>query len=1051
MLHLPNQISINMKKLLTFLLFAGLGLYAQHRPFHQQKPTASPYIKVTNVNVDVPIAGKHKAPETPALGAEGILPSHPHHAQHTSHPGYQRSTGTKIGDTYYDLQTNYGMCRRVVTGSNGEVYASWTMSRLQDDAYADRGTGFNEMIGGNWSAMPTTALENKRTGWPNMGITASGRLFSITHSATQGMHMVYRDAGSSTWVNKTIGVEVSDLNATWPRVAVTGDTIYTIIGRDGTQYSASGIPGGLKYIRSFDNGDTWEALELNPLLSDFYFDGTADSYFIDAQGSTVAFAIANYAAQIILYKSNDAGDTWNTTIIQATSNPFIDSANALSPEYLEPVATSSGSLSLVLDSSGNAHIVMDRTFNFRDLDETQKGVFYLPNATCLMYWTEGMAKPKVIGQTVLQDTNQDGETLIITQEVQIQSYGTILIGHPSIGIDANDNLYVAYDSVVDGEFEIEPITGSTGEEGRMFRDVYMIKKQAGNSNWEGPINVSNSNDAEDVYPSIQKNIDDQIHLIYQSDPKTGTHLQNSATPPQGHALHTLNEILYVSISPDDIVNPTSPINTSPAVQNLISTVPTQIIEGCAGSIGGFDGTHALDYPDGEITENIIVAGVNVEVPGDYPNGWVINVTDSDGNTSNVDILGTNGNPIPVTVLEDTDDPIIISKPFDIIETDVNGNYQATLSNSDEQSIEEAYNNPAYAGKYLAFVPDPNYLNIDVLQYSAYIDLDLDVLDQTTIFGCPPSKSTTGSVDTDILGDYLIEYNATDVNDKVAEQVDRIVHVIASDETAPIIEVYDLNGDIIEDGGSTIVAGEEGEVFPGLDYYIFDNVNGDDLTVEIDGEVNIEVPGSYDLIYTVTDASGNSSTYTVTVIVEDITPPTISLAPGSLPIIYMCQYSDIIPTHDLVATDNFDGDITGSITNNANQVVNAQLPANYNVTYTVSDAAGNVQTYSAFIVVAASNTNNNNINCTTGIEDIMFANNIILYPSPVKDILQVYFKELLSANISLVITDVKGAEVYRNTLFNSQKVTIDISGLSSGIYLVRFTSDKGTAVKKIVVE
>jgi hypothetical protein len=106
----------------------------------------------------------------------------------------------KIGESTYDLQTNSSVCRRVLVDGDGNVHAMWTMSKSYDVASADRGTGYNMMSsGGTWGAVPDERLEgSQRTGWPNIGLTASGRLFSITHTPDKGAYMSYQDPGG-TW------------------------------------------------------------------------------------------------------------------------------------------------------------------------------------------------------------------------------------------------------------------------------------------------------------------------------------------------------------------------------------------------------------------------------------------------------------------------------------------------------------------------------------------------------------------------------------------------------------------------------------------------------------------------------------------------------------------------------------------------------------------------------------------------------------------------------------------------------------------------------------
>ncbi len=173
--------------------------------------------------------------------------------------GVRSTVGTQIGNTTYDLQTNYGVCRRVLVESNGTVHGTWTRSTSGDVAAPDRGTGYNVSTdnGATWGPAPTTRIEGAlRTGWPNVGVTATGRLFSITHTAAQGLNFCYKDQGAPDWTNRIVGEELGDIGGVWPRVGNDGNSIHVVISRQ--EGSASNIPGGLFYFRSLDGGDTWE-------------------------------------------------------------------------------------------------------------------------------------------------------------------------------------------------------------------------------------------------------------------------------------------------------------------------------------------------------------------------------------------------------------------------------------------------------------------------------------------------------------------------------------------------------------------------------------------------------------------------------------------------------------------------------------------------------------------------------------------------------------------------------------------------------------------------
>lgn len=129
-----------------------------------------------------------------------------------------------------------------------------------------------------------------------------------------------------------------------------------------------------------------------------------------------------------------------------------------------------------------------------------------------------------------------------------------------------------------------------------------------------------------------------------------------------------------------------------------------------------------------------------------------------------------------------------------------------------------------------------------------------------------SISITGSVSNNVVGSYILTYNVSDVAGNAATTVTRTVNVV--DTTAPIITLL----------GATSINHELNEVFvdPG---YTASDAPGDDLTgsVVVTGSVNTSLTGSYDLIYSLTDAAGNAAiSQTRTVIVADRTAPEITI-------------------------------------------------------------------------------------------------------------------------------------------------------------------------------
>jgi len=123
----------------------------------------------------------------------------------------------------------------------------------------------------------------------------------------------------------------------------------------------------------------------------------------------------------------------------------------------------------------------------------------------------------------------------------------------------------------------------------------------------------------------------------------------------------------------------------------------------------------------------------------------------------------------------------------------------------------------------------------------------------------------------------------------------------------------------------------------------DNFDGD-ISVNIIADisaVNTEVSGSYNVTYNISDTAGNAAieviraVNVVVVVIDDIAPVITLTGNNPQTITVGSTYTELGAT----AMDNVDGDISGNITTDA-AAVNIAVAGSYNVTYNVSDAAGN---------------------------------------------------------------------------------------------------------------
>ena len=121
-------------------------------------------------------------------------------------------------------------------------------------------------------------------------------------------------------------------------------------------------------------------------------------------------------------------------------------------------------------------------------------------------------------------------------------------------------------------------------------------------------------------------------------------------------------------------------------------------------------------------------------------------------------------------------------------------------------------------------------------------------------------SSSGTVDTNTVGTYIITYSATDTAGNTSTAT-RTVNVV--DTTAPVVSLT----------GAATVTVELGDDYTELGATASD-ASGT-VTVVTTGTVDTDTVGSYTVTYTSTDASGNEGTATRTVNVVDTTAPVIT--------------------------------------------------------------------------------------------------------------------------------------------------------------------------------
>ena len=146
-----------------------------------------------------------------------------------------------------------------------------------------------------------------------------------------------------------------------------------------------------------------------------------------------------------------------------------------------------------------------------------------------------------------------------------------------------------------------------------------------------------------------------------------------------------------------------------------------------------------------------------------------------------------------------------------------------------------------------------------------VELGTDFDDEGAVTDDGSDITTSGNVDTDTVGSYVITYTSIDASGNVGTNT-RTVNVV--DTIAPDIIIIGDNPINTELGGSYEDKGATATDASG------------DVTVNSSGNVDTNTIATYTITYTSTDPSGNTGTATRTVNVVDTTAPVITSSDGS---------------------------------------------------------------------------------------------------------------------------------------------------------------------------
>ncbi len=205
-----------------------------------------------------------------------------------------------------------------------------------------------------------------------------------------------------------------------------------------------------------------------------------------------------------------------------------------------------------------------------------------------------------------------------------------------------------------------------------------------------------------------------------------------------------------------------------------------------------------------------------------------------------------------------------------------------------------------------------------------------------------------------------------------------------------------------------------------------------------GLPNMTTLGTFTVTYTVTDGAGNSTVVTRTVNVVDRTAPEIQVL-GKNPL----RHNRFTPYEDpgVKLVDNYysDAALRGLLVTDLSGL-NIDIPGLYFVTYSVTDPSGNVSRGAQRLVEVVE---------FTGLGDDLSKTSISIFPNPGNGLFTVTSESAIN---SVKVMDILGKVVYDQQSMSKTKTELDLTRFEKGIYFIRLETEDGrSGVQKVIIQ
>jgi hypothetical protein len=462
---------------------------------------------------------------TPIVDGDKVTWHHPSVKRHRGQNTNAFGPGKFLMLSTYDFGSNGNVHNNLVDYEDGILVFCRMGATQAAPGTGDRGSWWAVYDGTAWST--PIKVETARRGWTDLSALADGSSVIVSHVANE----VNIDAGKGfgSFTSTITGDLPGNPNpGQWPVVTVAGaDNIVVCATNAGDIF---GVAGCKQIALSTDKGATWTHQALLPDTTVRKPAFGADDQAIDSYQSKVAVIVAEFGGDIHLWQSADAGATWAYTNLTNYPGDIPVGSTATRPY---------GNCDVIYDNNGNPHIFWETVLASQDTAGTDLE-FNLTTTSPIIHWSQASGFDDVVSFAQIPNAAQDNLVFAAGAPSDQVDANLTLTGQLNAGIDKQGNIHAVFAAFRPTDIDAADSTHYT--------DIYGVVSGDGGNTWSAPVNLTNTPQSEDLWPSLADNVGDSLRIIYQSDGSTGGNLQGGGANSPARYLYYAVPRLTVAVN-----------------------------------------------------------------------------------------------------------------------------------------------------------------------------------------------------------------------------------------------------------------------------------------------------------------------------------------------------------------------------------------------------------------------------------------------------------------------------------------------------------------------